>query len=262
MLVVALLATLSAHAGAWTAEDLVTAHARGLPDATVTRMAESVGLDDTTALYLLRRGVPAAAVRAWGHPVSEAVGIDATRLGALDAPATGVSDTDWHEMTELPAAVERADGTVAGGEPVVVLPERAVLLDRRKPCAPAVVEREDAKDVWVDAAPIGYTMRAELAWIETEAGPHHDERRARLTRRGNRNIGVGALLAVAGGVTFAMGARADSTYGSLGPPAPDPVVMGLGAVGLLAGGVTLHFGARQLELAGPDRVAWTTALLE
>jgi len=75
-----------ALAGAYTAEDLVSAHARGLPTETVTRMAESVGGEGETSVYLLRRGVPADAVRSWGLPMTEADGIAALRFGVLPAP--------------------------------------------------------------------------------------------------------------------------------------------------------------------------------
>lgn len=84
-----LAAALSAHAATFTAEDLVRADARSLPSETTARIAESVATDgDTsgTSVYLLRRGVPAEAVRAWGFPVTEAEANALRRLGSLDAP--------------------------------------------------------------------------------------------------------------------------------------------------------------------------------
>lgn len=225
---VVMVTLLQAHAGTWTAEDLVTAHARGLPAETVARMAESVGIDDTTTVYLLRRGVPGPAIHAWGHPVSEAEGMAAVRMGPLDAPPPAVAD-----VARVDAAV--LDGAIAAG--------------------------------------VEHTAGVDLPL---------EERRGMLVRRGNRNLAVGALLAVAGGVTFAMGTRggfdtgAAFDYGGIGSHltgltryaggddgvgllTPDPVVMGLGAMGIFAGGLTFQFGARQLALAGSPRDPWSDA---
>lgn len=241
-------------AATWTPEDLVRANARGLPTETVARMAESVVIDADTAVYLLRRGVAPELVRAWGHPVSEAEGMTALRLGAADAPTGGVSDVDWREMAELPSAIAR-DGADVAGTVVTVVPRLAVV-DTRE--ARVVVQRAEARDVWVDARPLDRAVADELGLDPGErSGP--SPQLARL-RGGRTAVGVGALLGVFGGIGFLAGAGvvgpapnvsgADYWQGSGVHGETNPVLMAVGAVGLLAGGLTVHFGARDVRLAG------------
>ena len=274
MLVALLLAAPPVQAGAWNAEDLVGAHARGLPVETTARMAESVGTDggtSETSIYLLRRGVPAVAVRAWGFPVTAAEATALRRLGSLDAPAPGVTDTDWREMAELPTRIERAVGPPVSGRVLSVVPTRAVLHGRADP---VVVERPDARDVWVDATPVRLALRDELDYLGGEPGlPSRVVHR----RRGNTGVAVGSILAIAGAMTFVGGVAGPDFPGGVAddccdlryltavsswwvggrePNEASPLMIGAGAVGMLASSVSFSFGAHSLRLAANDRGAW------
>lgn len=267
-----LAAALSAHAATFTAEDLVRAHARGLATETTARMAESVGTEPETAVYLLRRGVPPETVRGWGYAVTEAEGIAALRLGALDAPAPGVSDPDWYEMTELPVGLERTEGARVAGSVVQLEPERVVL---RSSSTLLAVERPEVRDVWVDARPLDFAVQEELQ--DPDAARPSLPRHVVLRRQGNTGVAVGALLGVLGGMTFLAGSAgpnpdSGSSIGSSGPrwaispqdlligarvaDEPSPILMIAGAGVAVLGGVTFTFGANQLHLAANDRGAW------
>ncbi len=271
-LVLALVAPV--QAATFDAEDLVVASARGLPTETTVRMAETVGTgvdSAATSVYLLRRGVPAAVVRAWGFPVTAAEATALRRLGSLDAPAPGVSDTDWREMAELPTRIERAEGPPVSGRVLSVVPTRAVLHGRGDP---VVVERPEARDVWVDATPVRLALRDELDYLGGEPGlPSRVVNR----RRGNTGLAIGSILAIAGGMTFLAGAAgpdfAANNFGYSGPgpyrmmvgsalvggrtaDEPSPLMMAAGAVGIVAGSVSFSFGANSLRLADNDRGAW------
>ena len=102
-----LIAALSAHAATFTAEDLVLAHGRGLPVETAARMAESVGTDAPTAVYLLRRGVSAETLTTWGYAVGEAEQAEASRSGALMAPPPA-SPAPWADPRVLAAEIHDA----------------------------------------------------------------------------------------------------------------------------------------------------------
>lgn len=268
------LAAAPAEASTWNAEDLVAAHARGLPLETTARMAESVGTEGHTtdiSVYLLRRGVPAGSVRAWGFPVTAAEAIALRRLGSLDAPSPGVNDTDWREMAELPTRIERAEGPPVSGRVLSVVPTRAVLHGRGEP---VVVERPEARDVWVDATPVRLALHDELDYLGPErAIPTRVVQR----RRGNTGVAVGSILAIAGAMTFAGGlmgpdlpggyaddccdlrysmAVASWWVGGREPHEPSPLMMAAGAVGMVAGSVSFSFGANSLRLAATDRGAW------
>jgi hypothetical protein len=270
-MILLLAAALPGHAATFTAEDLVRAHARGLTTETTVRMAESIGTDADTAVYLLRRGVPPETVRAWGYAVADAEGIAAMRLGTLAAPVAGVSDTDWSEMTELPVGLERGEGTRVAGKVVELEPARVVL---RTSADVLTVERPEVRDVWVDARPIDRAVRDSL--LDADAPRRGLPSHVVHQRRGNTGVAFGSILAIAGTMTLLGGAmgpdlptnswggggyswgRRDyggalslSTVGE-----PNPLMMAAGAVGVLAGSVTFHFGARQLRLAASDRGAW------
>lgn len=104
-MILLLASALSAHAATFTAEDLVTAHARGLPADTSARMAESVGTDAPTAVYLLRRGVSADALATWGYTVGEAERAHAERLGAI-ATVTPRTRDAWVDARSIDAAIQ------------------------------------------------------------------------------------------------------------------------------------------------------------
>ena len=247
-----------ASAASWTAEDLVAAHQRGLPESTATAMASSIGGGTETAIYLLRRGVPTAVVQAWGYPVAEAEGLTAERLGRLDAPSP-VSDTDWYEMRELPAGIERVGAATVSGDVITVEPDHALVLGR--PWRMDRVERRSATDVWVDARPLGVAIRDQLEDAPVSelarSGDTRSEARKRLDR-GRVNVGLGGGLLFLGGLTMVAGAgfSAPNAYevyeGGHGTPTePNPLLMALGGIGLVAGGFTFQYGARQIALAGP-----------
>ncbi|MDP2311765.1 MAG: hypothetical protein Q8P41_02595 [Pseudomonadota bacterium] len=261
-----LASVLAAHAATFTAEDLVLAAARGLPTETAARMADSVGTDAPNAVYLLRRGVRTETLTSWGYAVGDAERAEAERLGALAAPPAGISDTDWFEMAELPTRIERADGRPVSGTVVAVVPSLAVLATRD---LSFVVERGEARDVWVDARPLGAVVYEEG---EDEGLPVAAPRLAHL-RRGRTGVIAGALMAVAGGISFAGGWRGTSegylttqscclaamdTYTVLEqiPSSPNVIMMGVGAIGILGAGLSFHFGAQELRLAGAHPGGW------
>lgn len=202
----------SAFAATFSAEDLVIAHSQGLTTDTTTRMAESVGTDGDTAVYLLRRGVGADTLTTWGYAVGEAERSEAARLGAL-------------------------------------------------PEAPPVI----TEVVWIEPRALDLAIQDELSWVveAQQTLPRH----VVLRRRGNTSVAMGALLSVAGGMTFLLGAgktgdlppafgASDWIDWSRGTEAraiatakPNPILMGAGLGAFALGGVTVSFGANQLRLA-------------
>ncbi|MES2642598.1 MAG: hypothetical protein V4850_24150 [Myxococcota bacterium] len=102
-----LIAALSAHAATFTAEDLVLAHGRGLPVETAARMAESVGTDAPTAVYLLRRGVSAETLTTWGYTIGQAEQAEAAQSGALTTPPPA-SPVPWADPRVLAAEIHDA----------------------------------------------------------------------------------------------------------------------------------------------------------
>ncbi|MDP2306806.1 MAG: hypothetical protein Q8P18_12350 [Pseudomonadota bacterium] len=257
----------SALASMWSPEDLVSAHARGLSADTTARMAESVGIDSATAVYLLRRGVSAEALAPWGYEVGAAERGEAELLGALVAPSRGVSDADWSEMAELPTGIERAGGGPVSGLVLTVVPELAVIRTRD---ASVLVDRADARDVWVDARPIDAIVN-ERGSEDVFPGPAP---RVTHLRRGRAGVVAGALFAVVGGVAFASGAkgategyvsRQSCCFGAMNTytvqqqvaTSPNLWMVGLGGVGLLGAGLSFHFGAQELRLAGAYPAGWT-----
>lgn len=87
-----LLLVSQALASTWTAEDIVLARDRGLPDETVRSIADSVGTDPATTVYLLRRGLSPEQLTVWGVPVADADTVTAAALGPLSAPVPEVTD--------------------------------------------------------------------------------------------------------------------------------------------------------------------------
>jgi hypothetical protein len=208
------------EASPWTPEDLVVAVERGVPAVTTARMAESVGVDGGTAVYLLRRGVPEATVAAWDPDLAPRHVARAAALGGLD------------------------EGEVS------------------------------VKRVRVDAGSLTDAIYDEMtpareAWTRPNPRRVHVER-ARL------GVASGALLGVAGGVTFLMGAHGSQAYelpssGSaewalnplgalssldLSGPGPDVVLMSAGVLGLVGAGVSFQFGAHEAVLAGEFPNGW------
>jgi hypothetical protein len=114
LVVTCLLTSLAAQAASpWAAEDLVVAHARGLPVETTRAIAASVAPDPDAVVYVLRRGVPADTVSAWGVPVTEDEARTAAALGVLAQPATPAPALPKVEAHVLDRAVVDATAMTA-----------------------------------------------------------------------------------------------------------------------------------------------------